>query len=108
MHERVGTAALAEEYVEGRELSVGVLGNERLATFPVWEVLFKKLPEGSAEAAEMKKRMSRIELDVGKQKQQFLELNSPQFPKTLYTLYGSACNDRRWMTKAKVILVEKP
>lgn len=47
IHERIGSDALAEEYIEGRELTVGILGNERLQTFPVWEMRWTKLPEGS-------------------------------------------------------------
>ena len=40
IHERVGTDALVEEYIEGRELYVSVIGNDRLATFPVLEMDF--------------------------------------------------------------------
>lgn len=40
IHDRIGTAAIAEQYVEGRELYVGVLGNERLRVLPVWELEF--------------------------------------------------------------------
>jgi D-alanine-D-alanine ligase len=47
IHEQVGTDAIAEEYVEGRELTVSVLGNRRLRTFPVWEMRFDNLPDGS-------------------------------------------------------------
>lgn len=47
VHRRVGTHALAEEYVEGRELTIGILGNQRLQTFPIWEMRFERLPEGS-------------------------------------------------------------
>ena len=39
------TDALVEEYIEGRELYVGVVGNRRLQTFPVWEMIFKNLPD---------------------------------------------------------------
>lgn len=45
IHDSVGSAALVEEYIEGRELYVGVIGNQRLQTFPVWEMLFSKMPE---------------------------------------------------------------
>jgi D-alanine-D-alanine ligase len=45
VHESVGTDALVESYIEGRELYVGVLGNHRLTTLPVWELSFKNLPE---------------------------------------------------------------
>ncbi len=40
IHERIGTAAIVEQYVEGRELYVGVLGNDRLRVLPVWELEF--------------------------------------------------------------------
>jgi len=40
IHERVGTAAIAEQFIEGRELYVGVLGNNRLQVLPVWELKF--------------------------------------------------------------------
>ncbi len=46
IHDDLKTDALVEEYIEGRELYVGVLGNQRLQTLPIWEMLFKKLPEG--------------------------------------------------------------
>jgi D-alanine-D-alanine ligase len=47
IHERIGTAAIAEQYIEGRELYVGVLGNERLRVLPVWELKFGNLAEGA-------------------------------------------------------------
>jgi D-alanine-D-alanine ligase len=40
IHEQTGSAALVEEYIEGRELYVGVIGNERLQTYPIWEMDF--------------------------------------------------------------------
>ena len=46
IHESVGTHAIAERYIDGRELYVGVLGNERLQVFPVWEMHFQKMVEG--------------------------------------------------------------
>jgi len=50
----IGTDAIAEEYVEGRELYVGVMGNRRLEAFPIWELTFDRLPEGSAPIATSK------------------------------------------------------
>lgn len=46
MHDSVGTDAIVESYIEGRELYVGVLGNQRLLALPVWELVFANLPEG--------------------------------------------------------------
>jgi len=45
IHESVGTAAIVEEFVDGRELYVGVIGNDRLQVFPVWEMSFARMPE---------------------------------------------------------------
>ncbi len=47
VHRRLGTDAIAEQYIDGRELTVSVIGNERLQTFPVWELFFENLPPGS-------------------------------------------------------------
>src|SRR5690606_22131650 len=46
VHETIGSDALVEEYIAGREFYVGVLGNTRLQTFPIWELRFDNLPEG--------------------------------------------------------------
>lgn len=47
VHRRVGSDAIAEEYVEGRELTLGVLGNQRLTVLPAWELRFARLPARS-------------------------------------------------------------
>jgi D-alanine-D-alanine ligase len=44
VHRRVGTDAIAEEFIPGREIYVGVLGNERLTALPVWELFFRNAP----------------------------------------------------------------
>ncbi len=46
VHDSVGTDAIAERFVDGRELYVGVLGSDRLQVFPVWEIHFSKMPDG--------------------------------------------------------------
>ena len=63
VHGNVGTDAIAEEYIEGRELTVGVLGNDRLTAFPVSELTFENLPEGSRPIL-----TSRIKWDLAYQK----------------------------------------
>ncbi len=45
IHNSVGTDAIAERFIEGRELYVGVLGNMRLQVFPVWELFLDGLPD---------------------------------------------------------------
>ena len=59
MHEKIGGDAMADQYIEGRELYVGVMGNLRLQTLPIWELEFTKLPEGSAPIATASRVISR-------------------------------------------------
>lgn len=63
VHAKIGTDALIEEYIEGRELTVSVLGNERLQTFPIWELSFGRLPGRSAGIA-----TARVKWDLEYQK----------------------------------------
>ncbi|MGE5125361.1 MAG: D-alanine--D-alanine ligase family protein [Betaproteobacteria bacterium] len=51
IHESTGTDALVEEYVEGRELYVGILGDKRLEVLPIWELSFDGMPEESRRIA---------------------------------------------------------
>jgi len=59
IHDHVKTDALVEEYIEGRELYVAVDGNERLTTYPVWEMDFGTLPEAMAGIATRKVKWDR-------------------------------------------------
>jgi D-alanine-D-alanine ligase len=54
IHEHTKTDALVEEYIAGRELYVGVCGNERLTTLPVWEMDFGTLSDVMAGIATRK------------------------------------------------------
>jgi D-alanine-D-alanine ligase len=45
IHESIGTDAIVEQFIEGRELYCGVLGNQRLQVLPVWEMTFSKMPD---------------------------------------------------------------
>ena len=59
MHEQIGSDALVEEYIEGRELYVGVLGNERLTRLPVWEMRFGSMPDSLPAIATRKVKWDR-------------------------------------------------
>jgi D-alanine-D-alanine ligase len=54
VHERMKQDALAEEYVDGRELYVSVLGNERLRVFPIRELVFREVPADEPKIATYK------------------------------------------------------
>jgi D-alanine-D-alanine ligase len=51
IHQSIGTDAIAEEFIEGRELYVGILGNDRLEAFPIWEMFFDDMPSDSVPIA---------------------------------------------------------
>ncbi|MDG2143247.1 MAG: D-alanine--D-alanine ligase [Planctomycetota bacterium] len=75
IHRNVGTAALCEEYIEGRELTVGVLGNQRLEVGPVWEMDLEGLPEGAPRIV-----TSRLKWDLDYQKQVGLKTGPADLP----------------------------
>jgi D-alanine-D-alanine ligase len=45
IHNSLNTDALVEEYIEGRELYVGVLGHKKLTVLPPWELNFGQLAQ---------------------------------------------------------------
>jgi D-alanine-D-alanine ligase len=47
IHDQLTTDVIVEQYIEGRELYVGVMGNHRLETLPVWEMFFENLADGA-------------------------------------------------------------
>jgi D-alanine-D-alanine ligase len=59
IHQQTNSDALVEEYIEGREIYIGVIGNERLTTFPLWEMDFGTLPEVMAGIATRKVKWDR-------------------------------------------------
>jgi len=59
IHEQTHSDALVEEYIEGRELYVGVIGNDRLKVLPVWEMTFGSLPESLPAIATRKVKWDR-------------------------------------------------
>ncbi len=59
IHGSVGTGALIERYIEGRELYVGVMGNGHLQVLPVWELIMDKLPDDAKRIATERVKWSR-------------------------------------------------
>src|SRR6202795_2312257 len=44
IHEKHDADVIAEEYIAGRELYVGLMGNLRLTVFPIRELIFREVP----------------------------------------------------------------
>ena len=54
IHEKLEQDAIGEEYIEGRELYVSILGNHRLQVFPIRELVFKEVPPDEPKIATYK------------------------------------------------------
>ena len=54
IHEKYDNDVIAEEYIEGRELYVSVLGNHRLQVYPIRELVFREVPPDEPKIATYK------------------------------------------------------
>jgi D-alanine-D-alanine ligase len=116
IHEHVGTAAIAEQYIEGRELYVGVMGNQRLETLPIWELRFTKLREDAPRIATGKVKWDYkyqekvgVETGVAVDLPQGLDKSIPRLVKRAYrclSLSGYARLDLRVTDAGEVYLIE--
>ncbi|GKS65274.1 D-alanine--D-alanine ligase [Nitrospira sp.] len=59
VHNHVGSAALIEQYIEGREFYVGIIGNGQRHVLPVWELIMDKLPDDAKRIATERVKWSR-------------------------------------------------
>jgi len=74
IHRQTKTDAIAEQYIEGREIYVGVIGNQRLQTYTPWELVIKNLPDGARNIA-----TNRIKWDLSYQKKVGLVTEAASF-----------------------------
>jgi D-alanine-D-alanine ligase len=51
IHEKHDSDVIAEEYIEGREFYVSVMGNQRLTVFPLRELVFREVPPNEPKIA---------------------------------------------------------
>lgn len=47
IHDALATDAMVEQYIDGREIYLAVIGNQRLETFTTWELSLENLPPGA-------------------------------------------------------------
>jgi D-alanine-D-alanine ligase len=116
IHEQVQSDALVEEFVDGREIYVGVLGNSRLTTLPPWEMDFGTLSRAETRIATRKvkwdrKYQAKHGIRTGKAQDlgdEQLELLSRLAKRTYRALYmsGFARMDFRLRSDGRVFLIE--
>jgi D-alanine-D-alanine ligase len=59
VHTSIGSDALIERYIDGREFYVGVIGNGHLHVLPVWELILDRLPDDARRIATRRVKWSR-------------------------------------------------
>jgi D-alanine-D-alanine ligase len=75
IHETILTPAIVEQFIDGRELYVGVIGNHRLRVFPVWEMSFAKMSDSNWRIA-----TERVKWNVKYQKRHGIDTSEAQLP----------------------------
>ena len=75
IHDTILTPAIIEQFIDGRELYVGVMGNHRLRVFPVWEMSFAKMPDSNWRIA-----TERVKWSVKYQKRHGIDTAEAQLP----------------------------
>ena len=56
IHDRLGVDAIIEEYIDGIEVYVSILGNDKLSVFPPRELFFKEIPADEPKFATYKSK----------------------------------------------------
>ena len=54
VHEKYKSDAIAEEYIDGRELYVSIMGNVKLTVLPIRELIFREVPPNEPKIATYK------------------------------------------------------
>jgi D-alanine-D-alanine ligase len=59
IHDKLGVDAIVEEFIDGREVYVSILGNDKLSVFPARELFFKQIPDNEPKFATFKSKWDR-------------------------------------------------
>jgi D-alanine-D-alanine ligase len=114
VHEHTRADALAEEYIAGRELYVGVIGNDRLQTLPVWELKFTKSDAPLIATRKVKwdrKYQAKlgVETDIAKNLEPLVQMQIERICKKVYNaldISGYARMDLRMRSDGRVYVLE--
>lgn len=78
IHRSIESDAIVEEYIDGREIYMGIIGNHRLEVFPPWELTFENLAPGSRRIA-----TSRFKHDPDMQERRGINQGLADLPETV-------------------------
>jgi len=116
IHEKYDNDVIAEEYIDGRELYVGVMGNHRLEALPIRELVFKEVPPDEPKIATYKAKWDEEYRKRWGLKNQFAQNLEPALVKQiqqackriyhLLTIDGYARIDLRLTPDNKVYFIE--
>jgi D-alanine-D-alanine ligase len=115
VHRKTRGAAIAEQYIPGREIYASVLGNQRLRTFTPWELFMEKLPDGVPNIATSRMKWNRKyqkkigvvtrEADLAKEQRAVIDRLSTRIFRIL-SLSGYARLDFRLAEDGTLYLIE--
>lgn len=91
IHEQIGTAAIVEQFIEGRELYVSTLGNERLRVLPIWELDFGDMAESAHAIATEKVK---YDINYGERRginQRYAENLAPELRDRIHNMVKRIC-----------------
>jgi len=115
IHEHLDTDAIVEQYISGREVYVGVMGNMRTEALPVWELNFGELREQAEPIATRRVKWSsayrkRYKISSGKAVlSEAQEAEAQDICRRAYRalgLSGYACMDLRLDAQGKFYVLE--
>lgn len=75
IHRQTNSHAIVEQYIEGREIYMSVIGNRKLQTYSPWELVIQNLPEGAVNIA-----TGRLKWNTAYQKKVGLVTRSAELP----------------------------
>ena len=116
IHEKYDNDVIAEEYIEGRELYVSILGNHRLQVLPIRELVFREVPPDEPKIATYKAKWDEEYRKRWGLQNQFAEALDPALAKAiiqtckriyrLLTIDGYARVDLRVTTANEIYFIE--
>ena len=116
VHEKLESDAIIEEFIDGREIYVGIIGRDRLTVLPTRELFFHQAPEGMHKFATFKAKWDNsyrekwgIDTDKASPMEATVERRLSDMCKRIYRLFeidGYARIDLRISNTNEIVFIE--